>query len=36
MLEVFAPRMLWIQLDGGDVVELRCMDDGGAEGARWL
>jgi len=35
LLEVFAPRVLWIQVDGDDVVELR-RTDGGTEGARWL
>src|SRR5258705_5678213 len=36
LLEVFAPRVLWIQLDGRDVVELRRADDGDTEEARWL
>lgn len=36
LLEVFAPRVLWIQLDGRDVVELRRTDDGGTDEARWL
>lgn len=36
LLEVFAPRVLWIQLDGRDVVELRRTDDGGTEEVRWL
>jgi hypothetical protein len=35
LLEVFAPRVLWIQLDGRDIVELR-RTDGGTEDARWL
>lgn len=35
LLEVFAPRTLWIQLDGRDVVELRRTDDAGAERSRW-
>jgi hypothetical protein len=35
LLEVFAPRALWVQLDGRDVVELRRTDGGGTE-ARWL
>jgi hypothetical protein len=35
LLGVFAPRVLWIQLDGCDVVELR-RTDGGTEEARWL
>lgn len=35
LLEVFAPRALWIQLDGRDVVEL-CRTDGGGTEARWL
>jgi hypothetical protein len=36
LLEVFAPRVLWIQLDGRDVVELRRADGNGDEPARWL
>lgn len=36
LLEIFAPRVLWIQLDGGDVVELRRTDGRGVEGTRWL
>ena len=36
LLKVFAPRVLWIQLDGRDVVELRRTDDGGTEEVRWL
>jgi len=36
LLDIFAPRMLWIQLDGGDVVEFCRTEDGGADGARWL
>lgn len=36
LLEVFAPRMLWIQLDSRDVAEIRRTDDGGTDEARWL
>lgn len=36
LLEVFAPRVLWIQLDGRDVVELRRTHDGGTGEARWF
>lgn len=35
LLEVFAPRSLWVQLDGRDVVELR-RTDADAEQARWF
>jgi hypothetical protein len=36
LLEVFAPRVLWIQFDGHGPVELSRTDDGDTEQARWL
>jgi hypothetical protein len=36
LLEMFAPRDLWLRLDGREVVQLHRTEDGGADEVRWL